>query len=121
MVAISLYIVALPIFINLQFKDIEIYKKDYMNLIVGIFADTYIVAFFNMIVQLIIDYIYDSEKDRITLKKTAFSLKLKNVVVTIILIMAFTHYFNREFEGLFGDMEKNNGSYLYSFYDISTY
>lgn len=104
------YIVAIPIAIYLQFKDFEIYKEDYMNLIIGIFADTYIVAFFNIILQLIIDFIYDCAKDRTTLKKTAFSLKPKDVVVyvgaPIILIMAFTYYFNREFEGLFGDMTK---------------
>ena len=47
------YIIAIPISIYLQFKNFEIYKKDYMNLIIGIFADTYIVAFFNMILQLI--------------------------------------------------------------------
>ena len=79
-----------------------------MNLIIGIFADTYIVAFFNMILYLIIDFIYDCANDRITLKRAEFNLKLKDVVggvgTVVILIMAFTHYFNREFEGLFGDM-----------------
>lgn len=106
----GLFIVAIPIAIYLQFKNFEIYKEEHMNQIIGIFADTYIVAFFNIILQLIIDFIYDCAKDRTILKKIVFSLKLKNLVgyvgATIILIMAFTHYFNREFEGLFGDMIK---------------
>lgn len=76
-VASLFYIIAIPISIYLRFKNFEIYKKDYMNLIIGIFADTYIVAFFNMILQLIIDVIYDFAKDRITLKRTAFNLKTK--------------------------------------------
>lgn len=109
-VASLFYIVALPISFYLQFKNFEIYKEDYMNLIIGIFADTYIVAFFNIILQLIIDFIYDCAKDRTTLKKAAFSLKLKDVVcyvgATIILIMAFTYYFNKEFGGLFGGVSK---------------
>ncbi len=116
------YIIAIPISIYLQFKNFEIYKKDYMNLIIGIFADTYIVAFFNMILQLIIDVIYDFAKDRITLKRTAFNLKLKDVVgyvgAVIILIMAFTHYFNREFEGLFGDTGTKIMGSIYIIYMI---
>lgn len=110
LVAILFYIIAIPISIYLQFKNFEIYKEDFMNLIIGISADTYIVAFFNIMLQLTIDFIYDCAEDRTILKKTAFSQKLKDVVVyvgaTIILIMAFTHYFNREFEGLFGGMSK---------------
>lgn len=108
LVASLFYIIVIPISIYLQFKNFEIYKEDYMNLIIGIFADTYIVAFFNMILHLIIEFIYDCANDRITLKRAAFNLKPKDVVgcvgTVVILIMAFTHYFNRDFEGLFGDM-----------------
>lgn len=109
-VACLFYIVAIPIASYSQFKNFESYNKVYKIFFIGIFADTYIVSFFNVILELIIALICDCAKDRTTLKKIAFSPKLKDVVVyvgvTIILIMAFTHYFNREFEGLFGDMSK---------------
>ena len=121
-VASLFYIIAIPISIYLQFKNFEIYKEDYMNLIIGIFADTSIVAFFNMILQIIIDFIYDCAKDRITLKRAAFNLKLKDVLgfvgAVIILIMAFAHYFNREFEGLFGDTGTKIMGSIYIIYMI---
>lgn len=115
-------IVTIPISICLQFKDFEIYKEDYMNLFIGIFADTYIVAFFNIILQSMIDFIYDCAKDGTALKKIVCSLKLKDIVsyvgATIILIMAFAHYFNREFEGLFGDMSKKIMGSIYIIFMI---
>lgn len=122
LVASLFYIISIPISIYMQFKNFEIYKKECMNLIVGIFADTYIVAFFNMILQLIIEFIYDCAKDRITLNRAAFNLKLKDVIsyvgAVIILIMAFTYYFNREFNGLFGDMGSKIMGGIYIIYMI---
>lgn len=108
LVAILVYFVATPVSLYLQFKNFEIYKEVYMKLLIGIFADTYIVAFFNIILQILIEYIYDCANDRTTLKKTIFTLKLKYVIcyvgATIILCIAFTYYFNKEFGGLFGDI-----------------
>ena len=108
--AILVYMVAVPVSLYLQFKNLEIYKEVYMKLLIGILADTYIVAFFNVILQILIEFIYDCAYDRTTLKKTVFTLKLKNVIcyvgTIIILCIAFTYYFNKEFEGLFGDMAR---------------
>lgn len=108
LVAILVYFVVTPVSLYLQFKNFEIYKEVHMKLLIGIFADTYIVAFFNIILQILIEFIYDCANDRTTLKKTIFTLKLKYVIcyvgATIILCIAFTYYFNKEFEGLFGDM-----------------
>lgn len=123
LVAILFYTVAIPISLYLQFKNFEIYKKDYMNLFIGIFADTYIVAFFNIILQFIIDFIYDCANDRITSKKPVFCPKLNDIVACvgtiIILIPAFAHYFNREFEGLFGDIGKKIMGIIYIIMMIS--
>lgn len=108
--AILVYFVATPVSLYLQFKNFAIYKEVYMKLLIGIFADTYIVAFFNIILQILIEFIYDCANDRTTLKETIFTLKLKYVIcyvaTTIILCIAFTYYFNKEFEGLFGEMAK---------------
>lgn len=110
LVASLVYFIAAPVSLYLQFKNFEIYKEVYMKLLIGVFADTYIVAFFNVILQLFIEFIYDCANDRTTLKKTIFTLKLKYVIcyvgVTIILCIAFTYYFNKEFEGLFGDIAR---------------
>lgn len=69
-----------------------------------------------------IDFIYDCAKDGTALKKIVCSLKLKDIVsyvgATIILIMAFAHYFNREFEGLFGDMSKKIMGSIYIIFMI---
>lgn len=110
LVAFLIYFIAIPVSLYLQFKNFEIYKEVYMKLLIGIFADTYIVAFFNVILQTLIEFIYDCANDRTTLKNTMFTLKLKYVIcfvgATIILCKAFTYYFNKEFEGLFGDIER---------------
>lgn len=110
LVASLVYLIAAPVSLYLQFKNFEIYKEVYMKLLIGVFADTYIVAFFNVILQLFIEFIYDCANDRTTLKNTIFTLKLKYVIcyvgVTIILCIAFTYYFNKEFEGLFGDIAR---------------
>ena len=104
------YLVAAPVSLYLQIKNFEIYKEVYMKLLIGIYADTYIVAFFNIILQILIEFIYDCANDRTTFKKTIFTLKLKYVIcyvgATIILCIAFIYYFNKEFEGLFGDMAR---------------
>lgn len=108
LVAILVFFVATPVTFYLQYKNFKIYKKIYMDLITGIFADTYIIAFFNVILQLLIEFIYDCANDKTTLKNIIFTLKLKNVIgyvgATIILGIAFTYYFYKEFGGLFGDM-----------------
>lgn len=110
LVAIIVYIVALPISFYLQFKNLEVYKADNMDFFIGILADTYIVALFNVILQIFIEFLYDCTKDKETLKKTIYVLKLKNVIAyvgaIIILSMAFNHYFNKEFEGLFGEVAR---------------
>lgn len=94
----------------------------YMKLLTGIFADTYIVAFFNVILQILIEFIYDCINDRTTLK-TIFALKLKYVIcyvgTTIILCIAFTYYFNKEFEGLFGDMARKIVGGIYIIFMLS--
>ncbi|EOS26939.1 hypothetical protein C806_00531 [Lachnospiraceae bacterium 3-1] len=94
-VSILVYFIATPVSLYLQFKNFEIYKEVYMKLLIGIFADTYIVAFFNVILQILIEFIYDCINDRTTLK-TIFALKLKYVIcyvgTTIILCIAFTYY-----------------------------
>lgn len=106
--AILVWFAAAPVSLYLQFKNFEIYKEVYMKLLIGILADTYIVAFFNVILQILIEFISDCANDRTTLKKTIFTLKLKHIIgyvgAAIILCIAFTYYFNKEFEGLFGDM-----------------
>lgn len=108
--AILVYFVVAPVSLYLQFKNCEIYKEIYMKLLIGIFADTYIVAFFNIILQILIEFIYDCANDRTTLKKTIFALNLKYVIcyvgTAIILCIAFAYYFNKEYEGLFGDMAR---------------
>lgn len=109
-VVILFFFIAIPVSLYLRFKNFEIYKEIYMTLLIGIFADTYIVVFFNVILQTLIEFIYDCANDRTTLKKTIFTLKLKYVIryvgSTIILCIAFTYYFNKEFEGLFGNMAR---------------
>ena len=108
LVGILVCCVVAPVSLYLQFKNFEIYKEVYMKLLIGIFADTYIVAFFYGILQILIEFIKDCAKYRTTLKKTIFTLKPKDIIfyvgVIIILYIAFTYYFNKEFEGLFGDM-----------------
>lgn len=104
LVAILVWFVVIPIALYLQFKNFEIYKDDYMKLLMGILADTYIVAFYNVMLQMLIEFIYDCANGRTILKKNILALKLKYVIPTIILCIAFTHYFNNEFEGLFGDI-----------------
>lgn len=115
--AILVYFVAAPVFLYLQFKNFEIYKEVYMKLLIGIFVDTYIVAFFNIILQILIEFIYDCANDRTTLKKTIFTLKLKYVIcyvgATIILCIVFTYFFNKEFEGLFGDIARRFWGSIY--------
>lgn len=117
LVAILVYFVATPVSLYLQFKNFEIYKEVYMKLLIGIFTDTYIVAFFNVILQILIEFIYDCANDKTILKKTIFTLKLKYVIcyvgATIILCIAFTYYFNKEFEGLFGDMTRKIWGSIY--------
>ena len=112
LVAILFYFVVLPI-LYLQFKNLGICKEDYRNLATGIIIDTYIVAFFNITLQFIIDFIYDCANKRINLKKAIFSQKLTDIVayvgMIILFISAFTYYFNKEFEGLLGDMGKIMG------------
>lgn len=108
LVAVLVYFVIFPVSLYLQFKNLEIYEEVYMKLLIGIFMDTYIVAFFNIILQMLIEFIYDCASDRTTLKKSIFTLKLKCVIyyvgAIIILCIAFVYYFNKEFEGLFGDI-----------------
>lgn len=115
--AFLVYVIALPISFYLQFKNFAIYKDVYMNLFVGILADTYIVAFYNIILQIFIEFIYDCANDRTTLKKTMLKLKLQNVIffvaTIIILFMAFVHYFNNEFAGLFGDIARRGVGIVY--------
>lgn len=106
----------------LQSKNLESYKIEYMNRFVGIFMDTYIVTFFNIILQFIIAFIYDYAKDRVTLKNIASSLKSKDIAIyagsIIILIIALTYYFNREFEGLFGDIGRKIMGSIYIIFMI---
>ena len=115
--AILVYFVAAPVSLYLQFKNLEIYKEVYKKLLIGIFADTYIVAFFNVILQILIEFIYECANDRTTLKKTIFTLKLKYVIcyvgATIILCIVFTYFFNKEFEGLFGDIARRFWGSIY--------
>jgi membrane protein len=108
MVAIIIYVlVLLPVSLYLQFKDFDIYKEVYMKIFIGIFADTYIVAFFNIILQIFIEFLYERSSNITTIKSTIFTLKLKGVMfcfgVIIILYKALTYYFYEEFGGLFGD------------------
>lgn len=108
--ALVVYIFILPVSLYLQFKNREIYNKVYMKLLIGIFADTYIVAFFNVTLYIFIEFIHNCVNDRTTLKKTISSLKLKYVIgcvgAIIIFCMAIIYYFTKEFEGLFGDMAR---------------
>lgn len=111
------YIVALPISLYLQFKNLTIYKDVYVNLFVGILADTYIIAFYNIILQIFIEFIYDCVDNRTTIKKTVMKATLKNVIcfvaMIIILVMAFAYYFNNEFAGLFGDISRRVVGIIY--------
>lgn len=107
--------VAVPVSLYLQFKNLEIYKEVYVKLLIGIFADTYIVAFFNVILQILIEFIADCVNDRTILKETIFTRKhvIGYVGAAIILCIAFTYYFNKEFEGLFGDMGSQIAGSIY--------
>lgn len=115
--AILIYVIALPISLYLQFKNFAIYKDVYKSLFVGILADTYIVAFYNIILQILIEFIYDWANDRTALKKTMLKAKPRSVLTfvgtIIILFIAFVHYFNNEFAGLFGDIARRGVGIVY--------
>lgn len=102
-VAAIFFLIATPVASYLQFKSLEIYKKDYRDLMVGIFADTYIVAFFNIILKLLIEFICDRSNGKAPLRNR---LKPQNaigfVVASIILYRSVRYYFCKEFRGLFG-------------------
>lgn len=118
--AFLVYLIALPMSFYLQFKNFEIYKEDYMKFFFGILADTYIVAFFNVILQILIEFLYDCANDKMNLKKTIITLKLKNIIcyvgATVIVFGAFAYYFNKEFEGLFGSMGRKIIGCIYIVY-----
>lgn len=108
--ACLVYLIALPISLYLQFKDFEVYKDDYMGIFIGVFADTYIIAFLNGILKLFVEFIFDCSNGITAMKKSILSLKVKDGIcyfgAIVILCGAFCYYFNKEFEGLFGDMRK---------------
>ena len=100
--AIFVYIAAIPVSLYLQFKNFEIYEKVHMKFFIGIIVDTYIIAFFNGIIQLIIDFIYDCSNDVSTIEKTILSLKIKDVicvaVTTSLIFWALYYYFKHYYE-----------------------
>lgn len=108
--ACLVYLIALPISFYLQFKDFKVYKDDYMGIFIGVFADTYIIAFLSGILKLFVEFISDCSDGITTMKKSILSLKIKDGIcyfgAIIVLYKAFSYYFNKEFEGLFGDMRK---------------
>lgn len=105
--ATAFYFIGILIALRLQFKNTEVYQNVHMSLWVGVFADTYIVTFCNGIISIFIDFIYDCVHARTTLKKTVLKANLKKIIVfiatIIILILAFSYYFNDEFAGLLGN------------------
>ena len=111
MVAIIIYsLVLLPASLYLKCKDFDIYKEVYMKFFIGIFADTYIVAVFNIILQFFIEFLYEYSSDKVTIKEAMLKLTPKYVIsyiiVTVILCCAFIYYFNEEFGGMFGYISK---------------
>ena len=83
----------------------------------GIFADTYVVAFCNGIVKLVIETIYDFIDGKIMLKEIALKVTLKNILlflsVVIIMVFSFHYYVNKEFSGLFGEITREYMGIIY--------
>lgn len=109
-VACLFYLIAVPIAVYLQFRNLEIYNKNYRDLFLCIFADTFVLAFFSGIVKLVIEFVYNFINDKTILKKIPLKVKVKNMVlclgVAIIMFFSFYYYFNKEFAGLFGKITR---------------
>lgn len=109
-VANLFYLITVTIAVYLQYMNLEIYKKKYMELFVGIFADTFVLTFFNGIVKLVMESIHDFINDKTMFKKKILKIKAKNVVlflsVSIIMFFSLHHYVNKEFASLFGEISR---------------
>ena len=116
LVAILIYVILIPISLHLQFKDFANYMSSDKDFFVGIMVDTYILAFCNIILQILIEFIHDCTKDRTNLKKTIFKEKIKGIVCSIIFLLAILYYFNNEFAGLFGNVGRRVIGASYIFY-----
>lgn len=114
--AILIYIILVPISFHLQFKDFANYMSSYKDFFVGIFVDTYIIAFCNIILQILIEFILDCTKDGTNIKKIIFKEKIKVVVCSVIFLLAISYYFNNEFAGLFGNVSRRVVGTVYVFY-----
>lgn len=114
--ALLIYLISIPISLHLQFKDLAYYTSSYKDLFVGIMVDTYILAFCNIILQILIEFINDYIKNRTNIKKTIFKEKIKVTVCSVIFLLAIWYYFNNEFTGLFGNVGRRVVGFAYVFY-----
>ncbi|MCR4618751.1 MAG: hypothetical protein K5669_11290 [Lachnospiraceae bacterium] len=124
LVAIIVYIIAVPIALGIQMNDFKVYMAEYRSLFIGLMCDTYIVTIYAGIQKATIESIYDINKGRndknIILKKRKNVLKntLTILGAIIILALAFYHYFNSEFEGFFDVVARRIVGGIYILYLI---
>lgn len=104
--AVLVYLVVAPMSLYLQFNNFEMYKEVYRDLLKGILMDTYIVSSFNIILQIFIDFLHDYINNKVGLKKIISMQNPKSVIsyvaALIMLVVAFSYFFSKEFGGLFG-------------------
>lgn len=114
--ALLIYLISITISLHLQFNDLEYYTSSYKDFFVGIMVDTYILAFCNIILQFLIEFIHDCTKDRTNFKKSIFKEKIKVIICSVIFLLAISYYFNNEFAGLFGNVGRRVVGTVYVFY-----